>query len=248
MEGMYGDIEVLEAREAKEIEEFNRRNNMNNSYSQSLRVKKLQQTSQRKKSSNTKGPDSSGPSSETALAGHITNNNNNTSSSSTIVTTAADATQQTDNAQNPQKYVQVYNLKESPLIEFVFRKDPRENSVPRLYRECLKVSQEITIGHLKRFLGKKVAYNPWNDFQITVNAGGRQVVLDDSIQLGKVRTEICDYHEGMMLVLQYFVQRFVLDTECNHDGDDGDGDGDDGGDGGNKNSNGVILGISDSEK
>ncbi len=47
MEGMYGDIEVLEAREAKEIEDFNRRNNMNNSYSQSQRVKKLQQTTQR---------------------------------------------------------------------------------------------------------------------------------------------------------------------------------------------------------
>eukprot|EP00551_Chaetoceros_affinis_P015069 CAMPEP_0203712238 /NCGR_PEP_ID=MMETSP0091-20130426/69936_1 /ASSEMBLY_ACC=CAM_ASM_001089 /TAXON_ID=426623 /ORGANISM="Chaetoceros affinis, Strain CCMP159" /LENGTH=136 /DNA_ID=CAMNT_0050590209 /DNA_START=274 /DNA_END=684 /DNA_ORIENTATION=- len=47
MEGIYGDIEVLEAREAKEIKEFNRRNNMNNNYSQSQRVKKLQQTSQR---------------------------------------------------------------------------------------------------------------------------------------------------------------------------------------------------------
>jgi len=77
--------------------------------------------------------------------------------------------------------------------------------VPRLYRECLKVSQEITIGHLKKFLGKKVAYEPWDDFQITVNAGGRQVVLDDSIQLRQVGTEICDFYEGMMLVLQYFV-------------------------------------------
>ncbi len=47
MEAMYGDIESLERREEKEIEEFNRRNNMNNSYSQSQRLKKIQQASQR---------------------------------------------------------------------------------------------------------------------------------------------------------------------------------------------------------
>lgn len=43
MEGMYGNIEMLENREAKEIEEFNRKNNMNNSYSKKGRANQLQQ-------------------------------------------------------------------------------------------------------------------------------------------------------------------------------------------------------------
>ncbi len=180
-----------------------------------------------KKSNNPKGTESSVPSSETAAAAHDINNNNNITSLSTIATTTAatadPTTTPSGTSDNPQKYVQMYNFKESTLIEFILRKDPREGLVPRLYRECLKVSQDITISHLKRFLGKKVAYSPWADFQITVNAGGRQVVLDDSIKLGEVRTEICDFYEGMMLVLQYFVQPFVLDTECNNNNNNGCG-------------------------
>mmetsp|Transcript_18175 Transcript_18175/g.22892 ORF Transcript_18175/g.22892 Transcript_18175/m.22892 type:complete len:204 (-) Transcript_18175:163-774(-) len=134
MEGIYGDIEVLEAREAKEIKEFNRRNNMNNNYSQSQRVKKLQQTSQRKKSNNSKGAESAVPPSETAT------NPNDTGNSTAAATDTVPPSSGT--AGNPQQYVQLHNLKESPLIEFILRKDPRENAVPRLYRECLKVSQE----------------------------------------------------------------------------------------------------------
>jgi hypothetical protein len=140
--------------------------------------------------------------------------------------------------------VQIHNLQESTLVEFILRKDPRENTVGRLYRECLKVSEDITIGHLKRFLSRKLSYcdyctstsasrsyskstkiskgssngssitqsKSYTDFQITVNAGGRQVVLDECIKLKQVRTEICDYFEGMMIILQYFVQPFTLPT------------------------------------
>ena len=133
----------------------------------------------------------------------ISNANDNSSEQNTTI--AAN----TSNPRNPPQYAKLHNLRESKLIEFILRKHPRENAVPRLYRECIKVSDEITIRHLKRFLGKKLDHTPWTDFQITINAGGRQVIMDDSIQLKQVRGEICDYFEGMMLMLQYFVQPFA---------------------------------------
>lgn len=50
-------------------------------------------------------------------------------------------------------------------------------------------------------------YENFNHFQITVNAGGKQVILDDSIKLKQITEEICDhYHDGRMLMLNYFVE------------------------------------------
>lgn len=43
-----------------------------------------------------------------------------------------------------------------------------------------------------------------------MNAGGRQVGLDDDIQMKQVKDEICDYQNGMMMVLQYFLQPIEL--------------------------------------
>ena len=147
-----------------------------------------------------------------------------------------DVNEASASAQAPQPNIRIHNLKESPLVEFILRKDSRENSVDRLYRECLKVSEEITIGHLKQFLGKKLAHEPYADFHITVNSGGRQVVLDDSIKLKEIRSQICDYYEGMMLILQYFVQTFTMppiEVDMNNCIDDGvDDDVDDVDDGG----------------
>ena len=104
------------------------------------------------------------------------------------------------------EYANIHNFKQTTLIEFILRKDPKENIVKRLDRECLKVSHDITIQHLKRFLGKKLRYNVWTDFHITVSAGGRQVVIDDSIALKEVRWQIGDYTEGAMLMLYYFIE------------------------------------------
>ncbi len=123
---------------------------------------------------------------------------------------------------NQHKTIQMHNMKESPLIEFILRKDPRENSVQRLHKECLKVSKEISIHHLKKFLSKKLGHESWEDFQLTANIGGRQVVLEDSIQLKEVRDEICDFHDDMMIVLQYFVQPFSLPPKELHEDNEGE--------------------------
>mmetsp|Transcript_31711 Transcript_31711/g.36988 ORF Transcript_31711/g.36988 Transcript_31711/m.36988 type:complete len:309 (+) Transcript_31711:55-981(+) len=185
MEGIYGDIETLEAREEKQIEVFNKKKNMNNAYSQSRDIKKLQQSNQWKKG-----------------------NNKLKQEQQTRIETITKPVKKI-----PRKTVKIYHLKESPLIEFVLRKHPLENSVPRLYRECIKVSQEMTVGHIKKFLGKKLAHQPWSHFQIAVNAGGRLSILDKSIKLREIRSEICDFQEGVMFTLQYFIQRFALDDE-----------------------------------
>lgn len=214
MEVMYGDIESLEAREADEIARFNRMNNMNNSYSQSRHLKKLQQANQRKKGMKppaiTTSPTPESNNNVTASdminesqTGTATDNHDQ---NSTTAYATINASGSATHPRNPQQYAKLHNLKESKLIEFILRKDPRENSVSRLHRECIKVSSEMTIRHLKRFLGKKLAHAPWTDFQITVNAGWRQVILDDSIQLKQVRGEICDFFEGVMMMLQYFIQ------------------------------------------
>jgi hypothetical protein len=99
------------------------------------------------------------------------------------------------------------------LVEFVLRKDPREQSVPRLYRESLKVSGDMSIEILKKFLGKKLTYShSYLDFQITVSVGGKQVIMHDSITLKEIRNEICDCQEGTCLMLHYFVQPNACNT------------------------------------
>lgn len=138
------------------------------------------------------------------------------STANTITVTSTTNNMSTNNIPiPPNQCVKIHNLKQSPLIEFILRKDSRENSVPRLRRECLKVSLDITIQHLKKFLWKKLHYDgSWKDFQLTVNAGGKHVIVDDSITLKQVRGEICDNVNDVMLMLQYFVQPLLV-TDSN---------------------------------
>lgn len=103
----------------------------------------------------------------------------------------------------------IHNLEESSLIDFVLRIHPQEKGVKRLYRECIRTSGHITIEHLKRFLGKKLSYEPYYHFQImTPLFSGKQVVLDDQITLREIRTDISDRRRDEILILQY--RRFII--------------------------------------
>eukprot|EP00559_Dactyliosolen_fragilissimus_P005822 CAMPEP_0184859694 /NCGR_PEP_ID=MMETSP0580-20130426/4687_1 /TAXON_ID=1118495 /ORGANISM="Dactyliosolen fragilissimus" /LENGTH=319 /DNA_ID=CAMNT_0027356479 /DNA_START=144 /DNA_END=1103 /DNA_ORIENTATION=- len=98
----------------------------------------------------------------------------------------------------------IFNLEESPLIDFVLRRHPQETLVDRLYREHLRTNNEITMKFLKKFLGQKLSYENFHLFQILTVAGGRPIVLDDPITLADVKRDIADVHDdGSVLVLQY---------------------------------------------
>ena len=55
----------------------------------------------------------------------------------------------------------------SPLVDFVLRRHPMERVVSRLRKEMLRTSKDIRIGQIKRFLGLKLSYEPWSQFQVS---------------------------------------------------------------------------------
>ena len=98
----------------------------------------------------------------------------------------------------------IRNLTESNLIDFVLRIHPQEKGIQRLHRECIRTSGDITIEHLKRFLGGKLAYEHYHHFHIiTPLVSGKQVVLDDQMTLREIRNQISDRRRGEVLMLQY---------------------------------------------
>jgi len=86
----------------------------------------------------------------------------------------------------------VVGLKKSPLIEFILRRHPQETSVDRLKREYLRTSQDMTVKNLKIFLGKKLSYFPYSQFQIMTLADDNVVILPNDMTLAMVRRDICD--------------------------------------------------------
>ena len=44
-----------------------------------------------------------------------------------------------------------------PDISFVFKRHPNENCVPLLPRPHLRASRDVTVEHLRRFLGAKLS-------------------------------------------------------------------------------------------
>lgn len=175
MKKMFGDIDALENHEEKEIETWNRRNNMNNASVQKRMLQISRQAQMRKKGNNKNGE--------------------------SRVRDAANARVMPSVRMIPGG---IKNLERSKLVDFILRRHPQEKNVERLQRECLRTSQELTIGHLKKFLGIKLSYQPCNHFRIFITLPGDKVVaLDDKITLKDVRNDIFDRHHGPLLILHY---------------------------------------------
>eukprot|EP00978_Attheya_sp_CCMP212_P026722 scaffold88403_cov55-Attheya_sp.AAC.6 len=100
------------------------------------------------------------------------------------------------------------NLKESTLVQYVLRRHPREALVDRLDRECLKTSKNVSVGVVKLFLSRKLSYEPSSHFQITIEAGGKEILLDNSITIEEILRDLSD--EGVSpLVLNYGIGKSV---------------------------------------
>jgi len=99
---------------------------------------------------------------------------------------------------------QVAGIEKTTLIDFVLRRHPQETNVDRLAREYMRATGEMPINALKKYLGKKLSYEPYSHFQALVVAGGKGVVLDDSITLSEIRKDICDVSgDDVLMVLHY---------------------------------------------
>ena len=212
MKKLFGDIEKLEMNEMKEIQIWNRRNNMNNAYTERRTLEIEKQAKLRKKparkspvligSANANVDDVHGSPSATAAASAAAS-----TAPRFVVNTANNGRRGRRNTPQPNiKVIKggIRNLRESNLIDFVLRIHPQEKGVKRLHRECIRTSGDITIEHLKKFLGKKLSYEPYYAFQIiTTMFSGKQIVLDDDISLNEVRDEIADRRDGTVMMLQY---------------------------------------------
>ncbi|KAL7534569.1 hypothetical protein ACHAXR_005963 [Thalassiosira sp. AJA248-18] len=86
----------------------------------------------------------------------------------------------------------VIGLTESTTIDIILRRHPQENAVDRLKKEYLRTSQDMPIEKLKEFLGRKLGYIPYSNFQIMAIADDNVVILPNEITLGLVRRDICD--------------------------------------------------------
>jgi len=173
---MFGDVEALESHEDKEIESWNRRNNMNNAYTQRRKIEISKQAELRRKGKGKAGEKGT-----------------DVEESEEITSTSAKISRGG-----------IRNLEESKLVDFVLRLHPQEKGIQRLHRESIRTSEEVTIGHLKKFLGKKLVYEPYYHLQIFIGlAGGKLVALDDGITLRDIRDAISDKGSGKIMVLQY---------------------------------------------
>ncbi len=189
--------------EDKSIETWNRKNNMNNAYtarreigiSFQAKLRKLKGKSLENESSFNTSMDLDDA---TLPSNSFPGADDNPNGSAITVTGIRGVSNETSNATN------IENLEESKLVNFIFRPHPSEKSMARLHRECMRTSELITMGHLKRFLGKKLCFEEQIPYiQILTGAGGRYVVIDDEIKLREVRNEIADRQDGVMLKLHY---------------------------------------------
>lgn len=170
---IYGNIDALEKVEEREIETLNKLKNMNNAYAESCKLGIMQQAISRKKTNN---------------KGMVFKPNNK---------------QLSGNKRKQTGPPIIHDLEESPLVDFILRRHPQEVLVDRLKREYIRTSGDITVLQLKHFLSKKLSFQPYTHFQIIVVAGGKGVILDDSISVHDVRRDICDVGEVPIVVMHY---------------------------------------------
>ncbi len=94
-------------------------------------------------------------------------------------------------------------MKESPLVNFVLRKDPRDNVLSRLDKEYLRTNINLSIQHLKNFLSRKLMYKEGTtgDIQIYILSGEKQeVVLDNLRTLGEVQGELWNLSDDDLIL------------------------------------------------
>jgi len=216
IEKVYGvsDVEVLEEEKALEIETLNRERNMNNAYSESRKLGIMQQAivRQRKVSKST---NQNAFSSITSPSEQLDSNSNASLSQTTTMrriyrpNSGSNTNDRTPLSQQPtQPMVRVSDLQDhsSHLMNFILRKHPMEKIVERLRKELLRTSKDIRIGQLKRFLGMKLRYEPWSNFQISTPIGGEIVELDNSMKLARVFADVCGDSIDASLVFQYKIK------------------------------------------
>lgn len=80
------------------------------------------------------------------------------------------------------------------MINFILRKDPKEEAICRLDKECLRTNVNLPIISLKMFLTRKLVCQEkgnMNDIiQIYILSDKKQLVtLDDSITLREIQAE-----------------------------------------------------------
>lgn len=91
------------------------------------------------------------------------------------------------------------NVRESEVVDLVLRKHNDEKHVDRLRKEYLRVSKEITIEVLKKFLSKKLSYSYPSHFQVLALVDENEVVLPEGVTLNLVLRDICDTPEKLEL-------------------------------------------------
>jgi hypothetical protein len=99
-------------------------------------------------------------------------------------------------------------MQESPLVNFVLRKDPRDNVLSRLDKEYLRTNINLSMQHLKNFLSRKLMCKDTttSDIQIYILSGEKQeVILDNSRTLGEVQGELWNLSDDEM-ILYYRIQ------------------------------------------
>lgn len=102
-------------------------------------------------------------------------------------------------------------MQESPLVNFVLRKDPRDNVLSRLDKEYLRTNINLSIQHLKNFLSRKLMCKDatTSDIQIYILSGEKQeVILDNSRTLGEVQGELWNLSDDEM-ILYYRIQNQI---------------------------------------
>jgi len=86
--------------------------------------------------------------------------------------------------------ISVNFLEESPLVNFILRKDPSENLVRRLDKEFIRMNVQATVQILKSFLSEKLQWKEVDDIQIFVFSEDKIVVLKNNRSLGDVQEEL----------------------------------------------------------
>ena len=92
------------------------------------------------------------------------------------------------------------------LISFVLRRHPSESMVGRLDREYIRTSCELRVFHLKKFLGLKLQYKKFHDFQVVLINSGSGVVLAETLTLNTIRTTLLK-NMGTEFVLHFRISK-----------------------------------------
>jgi len=143
MQKMLGDIVALESVKDKEIEHWNKEKNMNNSCVRSRKIGMREQ--RRKKKSKLNKIDS--------MEEEQTDGKRKATSES---------------IESKRIKVRLVNIKRPVLVDFVLRKHPKEQTIPCLERQYIRSSELLSIGHIKRFLGKKLLYEDWPNIEVSL--------------------------------------------------------------------------------